>query len=160
MCLLYCLFTKSYKNMALEGGHQVQVFCPTTQQDFWEEGYLAFYRVFFAQLIQWTPNTAIMLPTYELIVYLLESHTQWQARKLCSRRVILEKSLEKNTGFQTFRVRMNYTTDILQLAKGKLWDSLVPITMWATSYNKFSFMYFSIYSIGFVSLEKSNTPRG
>ena len=35
-------------------------FVQTAQQVFWEEGYLAFYRLFFAQLIQWTRNTTIM----------------------------------------------------------------------------------------------------
>nr|XP_009669766.1 PREDICTED: solute carrier family 25 member 33 isoform X2 [Struthio camelus australis] len=41
-----------------------------------EEGYLAFYRGLFAQLIRQIPNTAIVLSTYELIVYLLEDHAK------------------------------------------------------------------------------------
>ncbi|KFO22372.1 Solute carrier family 25 member 33 [Fukomys damarensis] len=43
---------------------------------FLEEGYLAFSRGLFAQLVWKIPNTAIMLSTYELIVYLLEDRRQ------------------------------------------------------------------------------------
>jgi solute carrier family 25 protein 33/36 len=43
---------------------------------FREEGYLAFYRGLSAQLIRQIPNTAIVLSTYEFIVYLLGDHAQ------------------------------------------------------------------------------------
>lgn len=42
-----------------------------------------------------------------------------------------------------------------QLSDGRSWDFSIFITMWANSYNKFSFIYINIYPIGSVSLEDS-----
>uniref|UniRef100_G3TY33 Solute carrier family 25 member 33 n=1 Tax=Loxodonta africana TaxID=9785 RepID=G3TY33_LOXAF len=55
-----------------EEGTKYKSFIQTARLVFREEGYLAFYRGLFAQLIRQIPNTAIVLSTYELIVYLLE----------------------------------------------------------------------------------------
>ncbi|XP_042806802.1 solute carrier family 25 member 33 isoform X2 [Panthera leo] len=59
-----------------EEGTKYKSFIQTARLVFREEGYLAFYRGLFAQLIRQIPNTAIVLSTYELIVYLLEDRTQ------------------------------------------------------------------------------------
>ncbi|XP_033288760.1 solute carrier family 25 member 33 isoform X1 [Orcinus orca] len=59
-----------------EEGTKYKSFVQTARLVFREEGYLAFYRGLFAQLIRQIPNTAIVLSTYELIVYLLEDHAQ------------------------------------------------------------------------------------
>lgn len=54
-----------------EEGTKYKSFLQTARLVFREEGYLAFYRGLFAQLIRQIPNTAIVLSTYEFIVYLL-----------------------------------------------------------------------------------------
>ncbi|XP_075394381.1 solute carrier family 25 member 33 [Tenrec ecaudatus] len=59
-----------------EEGTKYKSFTQTARLVFREEGYLAFYRGLFAQLIRQIPNTAIVLSTYELIVYLLEDRAQ------------------------------------------------------------------------------------
>lgn len=59
-----------------EEGTKYKSFVQTARLVFREEGYLAFYRGLFAQLVRQIPNTAIVLSTYELIVYLLEDRTQ------------------------------------------------------------------------------------
>lgn len=59
-----------------EEGTKYKSFVQTARLVFREEGYLAFYRGLFAQLIRQIPNTAIVLSTYELIVYLLEDRSQ------------------------------------------------------------------------------------
>uniref|UniRef100_A0ACB8EFR9 Uncharacterized protein n=1 Tax=Sphaerodactylus townsendi TaxID=933632 RepID=A0ACB8EFR9_9SAUR len=55
-----------------EEGTKYKTFVQTARLVAREEGYLAFYRGLFAQLMRQIPNTAIVLSTYELIVYLLE----------------------------------------------------------------------------------------
>lgn len=59
-----------------EEGTKYKTFIQTARLVAREEGYLAFYRGLFAQLIRQIPNTAIVLSTYELIVYLLEDHAK------------------------------------------------------------------------------------
>nr|XP_026253690.1 solute carrier family 25 member 33 [Urocitellus parryii] len=59
-----------------EEGTKYKSFIQTARLVFREEGYLAFYRGLSAQLIRQIPNTAIVLSTYELIVYLLEDRVQ------------------------------------------------------------------------------------
>ncbi|XP_045426552.1 solute carrier family 25 member 33 isoform X2 [Pipistrellus kuhlii] len=59
-----------------EEGTKYKSFVQTARLVLREEGYLAFYRGLFAQLIRQIPNTAIVLSTYELIVYLLEDSPQ------------------------------------------------------------------------------------
>nr|XP_020637647.1 solute carrier family 25 member 33 [Pogona vitticeps] len=59
-----------------EEGTKYKTFIQTARLVFREEGYLAFYRGLLAQLIRQIPNTAIVLSTYELIVYLLEDRVK------------------------------------------------------------------------------------
>ncbi|NXW49335.1 S2533 protein, partial [Nyctiprogne leucopyga] len=59
-----------------EEGTKYKTFIQTARLVAREEGYLAFYRGLFAQLIRQIPNTAIVLSTYELIVYLLEGRAK------------------------------------------------------------------------------------
>uniref|UniRef100_A0A803U1C7 Solute carrier family 25 member 33 n=1 Tax=Anolis carolinensis TaxID=28377 RepID=A0A803U1C7_ANOCA len=59
-----------------EEGTKYKAFVQTARLIFREEGYLAFYRGLFAQLMRQIPNTAIVLSTYELIVYLLEDRAK------------------------------------------------------------------------------------
>lgn len=59
-----------------EEGTKYKTFIQTARLVAREEGYLAFYRGLFAQLIRQIPNTAIVLSTYELIVYLLEDRAK------------------------------------------------------------------------------------
>lgn len=59
-----------------EEGTKYKTFCQTARLVAREEGYAAFYRGLSAQLVRQIPNTAIVLSTYELIVYLLEDHTK------------------------------------------------------------------------------------
>ncbi|XP_025066888.1 solute carrier family 25 member 33 isoform X3 [Alligator sinensis] len=59
-----------------EEGTKYKTFFQTARLVAREEGYLAFYRGLFAQLIRQIPNTAIVLFTYELIVYLLEDRDE------------------------------------------------------------------------------------
>ncbi|XP_068098491.1 solute carrier family 25 member 33 [Hyperolius riggenbachi] len=54
-----------------EEGSKYQTFCQTARLVAREEGYAAFYRGLLAQLFRQIPNTAIVLSTYELIIYLL-----------------------------------------------------------------------------------------
>ncbi|XP_041130347.1 solute carrier family 25 member 33-like isoform X2 [Polyodon spathula] len=54
-----------------EEGSKYKYFFQTARLVAIEEGYPAFYRGLIAQLIRQIPNTAIVLSTYELIVYLL-----------------------------------------------------------------------------------------
>uniref|UniRef100_W5MJ93 Solute carrier family 25 member 33 n=3 Tax=Lepisosteus oculatus TaxID=7918 RepID=W5MJ93_LEPOC len=54
-----------------EEGSKYKYFFQTARLVALEEGYPAFYRGLMAQLIRQIPNTAIVLSTYELIVYLL-----------------------------------------------------------------------------------------
>ncbi|XP_028663730.1 solute carrier family 25 member 33 [Erpetoichthys calabaricus] len=56
-----------------EEGSKYKYFFQTARLVAVEEGYLAFYRGLLAQLIRQIPNTAIVLSTYELIVYFLGS---------------------------------------------------------------------------------------
>lgn len=59
-----------------EEGTKYKTFCQTARLVAREEGYTAFYRGLLAQLVRQIPNTAIVLSTYELIVYLLEDHAK------------------------------------------------------------------------------------
>ncbi|KAJ6656885.1 hypothetical protein lerEdw1_003216 [Lerista edwardsae] len=59
-----------------EEGTKYKTFIQTARLVAREEGYLAFYRGLFAQLMRQIPNTAIVLSTYELIVYLLEDRVK------------------------------------------------------------------------------------
>ncbi|XP_063001195.1 solute carrier family 25 member 33 isoform X2 [Elgaria multicarinata webbii] len=59
-----------------EEGTRYKTFVQTARLVFREEGYFAFYRGLFAQLMRQIPNTAIVLSTYELIVYLLEDRVK------------------------------------------------------------------------------------
>ncbi|XP_060614932.2 solute carrier family 25 member 33 [Anolis sagrei] len=59
-----------------EEGTKYKAFVQTARLVFREEGYQAFYRGLFAQLMRQIPNTAIVLSTYELIVYLLEDRAK------------------------------------------------------------------------------------
>lgn len=54
-----------------EEGSKYKYFFQTARLVAVEEGYAAFYRGLIPQLIRQIPNTAIVLSTYELIVYLL-----------------------------------------------------------------------------------------
>ncbi|XP_053547446.1 solute carrier family 25 member 33 [Bombina bombina] len=54
-----------------EEGTKYNTFCQTARLVAREEGYSAFYRGLLAQLFRQIPNTAIVLSTYELLVYLL-----------------------------------------------------------------------------------------
>lgn len=54
-----------------EEGSKYKTFCQTARLVAREEGYAAFYRGLLAQLFRQIPNTAIVLSTYELIVYFL-----------------------------------------------------------------------------------------
>ncbi|RXM93135.1 Solute carrier family 25 member 33 [Acipenser ruthenus] len=58
-----------------EEGSKYKYFFQTARLVAIEEGYPAFYRGLIAQLIRQIPNTAIVLSTYELIVYLLGNHS-------------------------------------------------------------------------------------
>lgn len=71
-----CVPTEVIRTRLREEGTKYQTFVQTARLVFREEGYLAFYRGLFAQLIRQIPNTAIVLSTYELIVYLLEDRSQ------------------------------------------------------------------------------------
>lgn len=70
------LSTEVIRTRLREEGTKYKSFVQTARLVFREEGYLAFYRGLFAQLIRQIPNTAIVLSTYELIVYLLEDRPQ------------------------------------------------------------------------------------
>ncbi|XP_069466125.1 solute carrier family 25 member 33 [Ambystoma mexicanum] len=59
-----------------EEGTKYNTFFQTARLVAREEGYPAFYRGLLAQLVRQIPNTAIVLSTYELIVYLLEDHAK------------------------------------------------------------------------------------
>lgn len=78
ICSLKCVFLSAevIRTRLREEGTKYKSFVQTARLVFREEGYLAFYRGLFAQLIRQIPNTAIVLSTYELIVYLLEDHAQ------------------------------------------------------------------------------------
>ncbi|KAG8538531.1 hypothetical protein GDO81_022463 [Engystomops pustulosus] len=54
-----------------EEGSKYKTFCQTARLVAREEGYAAFYRGLLAQLFRQIPNTAIVLSTYELLVYFL-----------------------------------------------------------------------------------------
>ncbi|MEE6485112.1 hypothetical protein FKM82_014178 [Ascaphus truei] len=54
-----------------EEGTKYKTFCQTARLVAREEGYLAFYRGLLAQLFRQIPNTAIVLSTYELLIYVL-----------------------------------------------------------------------------------------
>ncbi|XP_077314165.1 solute carrier family 25 member 33 [Lithobates pipiens] len=54
-----------------EEGSKYNTFCQTARLVAREEGYAAFYRGLLAQLFRQIPNTAIVLSTYELLVYLM-----------------------------------------------------------------------------------------
>ncbi|XP_005986030.1 solute carrier family 25 member 33 [Latimeria chalumnae] len=59
-----------------EEGNKYKSFFQTARLIAIEEGYFAFYRGLLAQLIRQIPNTAIVLSTYELIVYLLGDYAK------------------------------------------------------------------------------------
>ncbi|XP_036390347.1 solute carrier family 25 member 33 [Megalops cyprinoides] len=59
-----------------EEGSKYKYFFQTARLVAVEEGYAAFYRGLIPQLIRQIPNTAIVLSTYELIVYLLGKPSQ------------------------------------------------------------------------------------
>ncbi|KAJ8371059.1 hypothetical protein SKAU_G00110870 [Synaphobranchus kaupii] len=59
-----------------EEGSKYRYFFQTARLVAVEEGYAAFYRGLIPQLIRQIPNTAIVLSTYELIVYLLGERPQ------------------------------------------------------------------------------------
>ncbi|KAG5838780.1 solute carrier family 25 member 33 [Anguilla anguilla] len=59
-----------------EEGSKYRYFFQTARLVAVEEGYAAFYRGLIPQLIRQIPNTAIVLSTYELIVYLLGERAQ------------------------------------------------------------------------------------
>ncbi|KAJ8378886.1 hypothetical protein AAFF_G00233200 [Aldrovandia affinis] len=59
-----------------EEGSKYRYFFQTARLVAVEEGYAAFYRGLIPQLIRQIPNTAIVLSTYELIVYLLGEPSQ------------------------------------------------------------------------------------
>lgn len=75
-CGLCSLFAEVIRTRLREEGTKYKAFIQTARLVAREEGYLAFYRGLFAQLIRQIPNTAIVLSTYELIVYLLEDHAK------------------------------------------------------------------------------------
>ncbi|XP_077105753.1 solute carrier family 25 member 33 [Ranitomeya variabilis] len=54
-----------------EEGSKYRAFCQTARLVAREEGYAAFYRGLLAQLFRQIPNTAIVLSTYELLIYFL-----------------------------------------------------------------------------------------
>ncbi|KAM4722785.1 solute carrier family 25 member 33-like [Rhinophrynus dorsalis] len=59
-----------------EEGNKYRTFCQTAHLVAKEEGYPTFYRGLLAQLFRQIPNTAIVLSTYELILYMLCEKTK------------------------------------------------------------------------------------
>lgn len=74
--LLFDFSAEVIRTRLREEGTKYKTFIQTARLVAREEGYLAFYRGLFAQLIRQIPNTAIVLSTYELIVYLLEDRAK------------------------------------------------------------------------------------
>lgn len=74
--LLFHFSAEVIRTRLREEGTKYKAFIQTARLVAREEGYLAFYRGLFAQLIRQIPNTAIVLSTYELIVYLLEDRAK------------------------------------------------------------------------------------
>lgn len=67
----FFVFTEVIRTRLREEGSKYKYFFQTGRLIAVEEGYAAFYRGLIPQLIRQIPNTAIVLSTYELIVYLL-----------------------------------------------------------------------------------------
>lgn len=68
---LFCLPTEVIRTRLREEGSKYKYFFQTARLVAVEDGYAAFYRGLIPQLIRQIPNTALVLSTYELIVYLL-----------------------------------------------------------------------------------------
>ena len=61
-------------------GGEYTKFWPTLRRVYVEEGLTGVYRGLATQLVRQIPNTAIMMATYELVVYL---GSQWLDRDEC-----------------------------------------------------------------------------
>lgn len=59
-----------------EEGSKYQRFWQTTNTIFVEEGFRGLYRGLATQLVRQIPNTAIMMATYEAVVYILTNQFQ------------------------------------------------------------------------------------
>lgn len=85
-----------------EEGSKYKYFFQTGRLIAVEEGYAAFYRGLIPQLIRQIPNTAIVLSTFELIIYLLGDskwRNAWKLRISCQ---VDATENERHTGQETF----------------------------------------------------------
>ena len=73
-------FTEVARTRLRQTGGEYTKFWPTLRRVYVEEGLTGVYRGLATQLVRQIPNTAIMMATYELVVYL---GSQWLDRDEC-----------------------------------------------------------------------------
>lgn len=67
-------FSEVARTRLREEGSKYRTFWQTLSTVFHEEGYRGLYRGLATQLVRQIPNTAIMMATYEAVVYILSSY--------------------------------------------------------------------------------------
>ena len=77
---LTVFFTEVARTRLRQTGGEYTKFWPTLRRVYVEEGLTGVYRGLATQLVRQIPNTAIMMATYELVVYL---GSQWLDRDEC-----------------------------------------------------------------------------
>lgn len=77
---LHCVLTEVARTRLREEGNVYHGFWQTLRHVFHTEGTRGLYRGLATQLVRQIPNTAIMMSTYEAVVYLCHKH--WQGHNM------------------------------------------------------------------------------
>lgn len=75
--LVFVIFSEVVRTRLREEGSKYKTFLQTLATVAKEEGFRGLYRGLVTQLIRQIPNTALMMSTYELVVYMLSGNDHY-----------------------------------------------------------------------------------